>query len=321
MRLNIDWKPGQILSFDEIAARYHQRYPDEKALTPHGLLTPATASKHRIIRAVFASRECHIALDDLLFIAHDNERKNYLQRFEYYLQQQSTFPYFRRPATEAAWNRWRVMGESRVLAMLDPASIMAQSLLAQRGYQLTLLRSDEEDEYWQLYDRHGQPCFEHARRLQFLVVLLLPTQPPASGVIAGTRVGRRVMARLWQRAGQQAFTSAVRERYGACVITGTRLGDEQAWPWVEACHVDSSENEQGYVLDNSVDNGLFLRSDLQRLYASGRLRIDARAGTIHFRRMLVEDAALLASYQQLDGQVCALWSLVPEPTRQRLSRV
>ena len=319
MRFNYDLLPGELLPFDEIAERYSQKYPEDKSLTPHGLLSPSTSSKNWIIRAIFASRDIHGALEDVLFISNDNERKNYLQRFEHYLQRQESFLYFRRPPAPAPWNVWKIMGESRVVAMLDPASIMAQSLMAQRGFTLTLLRTDEEDEYWQLYDSQTRPCFEYARQLQFLVVLSSPLLPPTAGVMPGTQVGRRVKARLWQRISQQSFSTAVRERYGACVITGTKVHENASCPWVEACHIDTRENEQGFLLDNSADNGLFLRSDLQRLFASKRLSIDPLSGSVHFRRTLQEDNTLLPFYQQLEGKVCALWSQVPESTRQRLS--
>ncbi|WP_158784456.1 HNH endonuclease signature motif containing protein [Pantoea sp. BAV 3049] len=321
MRFNYDLLPGEQLSFDEISERYSQRYPDDKSLTSRGLLSPSTSSKNWTIRAVFASKDRQIPLEDLLFIASDNERKNYLQRFEHYLTRQESFLYFRRPADPAPWNSWKVMGESKVLAMLDPASIMAQSLLQQRGYTLTLLRSEDEEEYWQLYDRQSKPCFEYSRQLQFIVVLTSPLLPPPAGVIQGTQVGRRVKARLWHRASHQEFNRAVRERYGACVITGTLLTDEHAWPWVEACHIDTRESEQGFMLDNSTDNGLFLRSDLQRLFASRRLSIDAQNGTVQFRRALQEDHTLMPFYQELEGKVCALWAQVPVATREKLQNI
>ena len=98
------------------------------------------------------------------------------------------------------------------------------------------------------------------------------------------------------------------------MITGTLLTDEHAWPWVEACHIDVRENEQGFLLDNSADNGLFLRSDLQRLFTSRRMTIDPLNGTVHFRRTLLEDQTLIPFYQELEGKVCALWQQVPENT-------
>ncbi|EOS93174.1 HNH endonuclease [Erwinia tracheiphila] len=320
MRFNYDLLPGTLLSFDEISERYSQRYPDNKSLTSRGLLSPSTSSKNWTIRAVFASKDSQIPLEDVLFITSDNERKNYLSRFEYYLRQQESFLYFRRPTEPSPWNTWKVMGESKVLAMLDPASIMAQTLLQQRGYTLTLLRTEDEEEYWQLYNSQSQPCFEHARQLQFIVVLTSPLLPPATGVIQGTQVGRRVKARLWQRASQQDFTRSVRARYGACVITGTLLSDEESWPWVEACHIDMRENELGAVLDNHTDNGLFLRSDLQRLFASRRLSIDAVSGVVRFRSALPQDKTLASFYPELEGKVCALWSQVPDATRARLKK-
>jgi len=321
MRFNYDLLPGDLLPFDEIAERYSQKYPEDKSLTPHGLLSPSTSSKSWIIRAIFASRDIHGALEDVLFISNDNERKNYLQRFEHYLQRQESFLYFRRPPAPAPWNVWKVMGESKVVAMLDPASIMAQSLMAQRGFTLSLLRTDEEEEYWQLYDAQSRPCFEYARQLQFLVVLSSPLLPPTAGVMPGTQVGRRVKARLWQRISQQSFISAVRERYGACVITGTKVHEHATHPWVEACHIVTEENENGVLKDNSVDNGLFLRSDLQRLFASHLLLIDGATGRVAFRHSLPMDEELSTAYQELAGKTCALWEQVPVATRQRLLRL
>lgn len=321
MRFNYDLLPGELLPFDEIAERYGQKYPEDKSLTPHGLLSPSTSSKNWIIRAIFASRDIHGALEDVLFISNDNERKNYLQRFEHYLQGQQSFLYFRRPPAPAPWNVWKVMGESKVVAMLDPASIMAQSLMAQRGFTLSLLRTDEEEEYWQLYDSQTRPCFEYARQLQFLVVLSSPLLPPTAGVMPGTQVGRRVKARLWQRISQQSFSTAVRERYGACVITGTKVHEHASYPWVEACYIAMEENESGFLKDNSVDNGLFLRSDLQRLFASHLLQIDGASGQVSFRHALPADEELSAAYQDLAGKRCALWEQVPAATRQRLLRL
>lgn len=320
MRFNYDLLPGALLSFDEISERYNQRFPDDKSLTSRGLLSPSTSSKNWTIRAVFASKDSHIPLEDMLFIASDNERKNYLSRFEHYLLHQESFLYFRRPAEPSPWNTWKVMGESKVVAMLDPASIMAQSLLQQRGYTLTLLRTEDEEEYWQLYNSQSQPCFEYSRQLQFIVVLSSPLLPPATGVIQGTQVGRRVKARLWQKASQQEFSASVRARYGACVITGTLLTEENNWPWVEACHIDMRENEMGALLDNHTDNGLFLRSDLQRLFASRRLTIDAVSGVVRFRTALPEDQTLAAFYADLEGKVCALWQQVPLATREKLQK-
>lgn len=320
MRFNVDLLPGEWLSFEAIAERYAYRFPDDKELTARGLLSPSTSSKNWIIRAVFAREESNSPLADLLFVSSDNDRKNYLQRFEHYLQSQQSFFYFRRDMAPENQNRWQVLGEGRVYAMLDPASPMAQSLLNGRGYTLSLMRSDEDDEYWQLFNRQSQPCFEHSRRLQFIVVITTPLLPQPVGVMPGTQVGRRVKKRMWSRASHADFHAAVKARYGACVITGTLLTEEHTWPWVEACHIDNSENEEGFLADNSADNGLFLRSDLQRLFSSRRLFIDGETGQVHLRHVLPEDHTLLPFYQPLEGKTCALWSLVPAATRERLSR-
>lgn len=318
MRFNYDLLPGELLSFEEIALRYAQQYPEEKELTARGLLSPSTSYRTLKIRAVFAHEESNSPLEDLLFISNDNDRKNYLRRFEHYLRQQLSFLYFRRGEKEKKENLWRVMGESRVYAMIDPHSGVAQNLLTSRGYKLVLMRQDEEETYWQLFDAHSNPCFPQSRRIQFIVVLSTPQDKVPAAVIPGTEVGRRVKAKVLQRASQADFTAAVKARYGACVITGTRLTDRYNWPWVEACYIDTRENEEGFLADNSVDNGLFLRSDLQRLFINRLINIDGESGRIYFHPGVEAQESLIPFYQALAGQVCALWDAVPPGTWQRL---
>ncbi|KGT95998.1 hypothetical protein NG99_00335 [Erwinia typographi] len=318
MRFNADLIPGDTLSFEEIAQRYALKYPGQKELTARALLSPSTSSRSLVIRAVFANEETNSPLEDLLFIANDNERKNYLRRLEHYLKQQQPFLYFRRTAEAKQENRWKVMGESHVYAMLDPASAAAQQLISSRGYRLSLMRKEGEDHYWQLFDALAHPCFSVSRRIQFLVVLTSPLLSIPAGVMAGTQVGRQVKAQVWQRVSQAAFSHAVQTRYGACVITGTKLMEHSLFPWVEACHIDLQENEEGLLLDNSADNGLFLRSDLQRLFNSRLLRIDAASGTVHIRYASPENGQLSDYYQEIDGRICALWQQVPAATREKL---
>ena len=211
-----------------------------------------------------------------------------------------------------------MIGETQVYAMLDTSSAAAQNLLSSRGYKLVLMRQTEEEEYWQLFDRQAHPCFPLSRRIQFLVVLSTPPQKMPAAVMPGTEVGRRVKARVLQRASQAEFSSAVRARYGACIITGTRLTERHSWPWVEACHIDTQENEEGFLADNSVDNGLFLRSDLQRLFINKMISIDAETGQVLFNHALESDASISLFYQALEGKTCVLWDAVPPGTRQRL---
>ena len=319
MRFNYDLLPGELLTFEEIGRRYAQKYPAEKALTLRGLLSPSTSPRQLVIRAVFAHQAENSPLEDLLFVADDNERKNYLRRFEHYMQHGQTFLYLRR--NNAAKGLWKVMGESRVYAMLEPNAAAVQNLLASRGYRLALMRQQDNEDYWQLFDPDARPCFSEARTLQFIVVLASPALPPPGAVIAGQQVGRRVRVKVLQRAGQAEFSAAVSARYGGCVITGTTLQENISAPWVEPCHIDARENDEGLPADNSADNGLFLRSDLQRLFSSGRLFIDGEQGTVHFRHGLQADSALLAFYQDIDGKTCALWQLVPCATRERLKSV
>lgn len=318
MRFNVDFVPGDLLSFEEIAQRYALKYPEEKELTARALLSPSTSYRNLVIRAVFANEETNSPLEDLLFISNDNERKNYLRRMEYYLRQQLPFFYFRRTAAAKQENRWKVMGESHVYAMLDPASAAAQNLLASRGYKLSLMRKEGEDNYWQLFDTQAHPCFTLSRRIQFLVVLTTPLLTTPAGVIAGTQVGRQVKASVWQRASQAEFAASVKARYGACVITGTRVLEQTPFPWVEACHINTLENEDGFLTDNSVDNGLFLRSDLHRLFTNRLLTIDGASGRVTFRHGLQDEVRLSESYQEIDGQPCQLWDKVPTATREKL---
>ena len=321
MRFNVDLVPGDLLTFEEIAQRYALKYPEEKELTARALLSPSTSYRNLVIRAVFANEETNSPLEDLLFISNDNERKNYLRRMEYYLRQQLPFFYFRRTAAAKQENRWKVMGESHVYAMLDPASAAAQNLLASRGYKLSLMRKEGEDDYWQLFDAQAHPCFTVSRRIQFLVVLTSPLLTIPAGVIAGTQVGRQVKANVWQRSSQAEFAAAVKARYGACVITGTRLLEQTQFPWVEACHINMQENEEGFLTDNSVDNGLFLRSDLQRLFINRLLTIDGLSGKVKFSHLLQGEMPLSSSYQHIDGQACVLWGKVPEATRDKLQQL
>ncbi|WP_409075746.1 HNH endonuclease signature motif containing protein [Pantoea sp. C3] len=318
MRFNYDLLPGELLTFEEIALRYSQQYPDDKELTARALLSPSTSFRTLKIRAVFAHEESNSPQEDLLFISNDNERKNYLRRFEHYLKQQLPFLYFRRSEQGKKENLWQVMGESRVYAMIDPHSAVAQNLLTSRGYKLVLMRQDEEEEYWQLFNPQANPCFPQSRRIQFIVVLSTPQHKVPTAVMPGTEVGRRVKAKVLQRASQTEFTAAVKARYGACVITGTRLTDRHNWPWVEACYIDTRENEEGFLADNSVDNGLFLRSDLQRLFINRLINIDGESGRIYFHPGEEVLESISPFYQALEGQTCALWDAVPSGTRQRL---
>nr|MBA2814610.1 HNH endonuclease [Candidatus Pantoea persica] len=140
--------------------------------------------------------------------------------------------------------------------------------------QLTLMREENDEAYWQLFDAQSPPCFPLSRRIQFIVVLSTPQHKVPTVMMAGTEVGRRVRVSFLQHASQAEFLAAVRACYGGCVMTGTRLTDRHSWPWGEACHIDTRENEEGGLVDNSVDNGLFLCSDLQRLFINGLISID-----------------------------------------------
>lgn len=318
MRFNYDLLPGEQLTFEEIASRYAQKHPEDKELTARALLSPSTSFRTLKIRAVFAHEESNSPLEDLLFIANDNERKNYLRRFEHYLEKQQTFLYFRRSQRNKKENTWQVVGESRVYAMIDPHSAAAQNLLSSRGYKLVLMRQDQEQEYWQLFDPQSHPCFAQSRRIQYIVVLSTPQLKVPTAVMAGTQVGRRVKINVLQRASQAEFIAALNARYGGCVITGTRLTDRHNWPWVEACHIDLRENEEGFLADNSADNGLFLRSDLQRLFINRLINIDGESGRVLFHPDSETQESVSSFYQALDGEVCALWDKVPPATRQRL---
>ncbi|MXP48645.1 HNH endonuclease [Pantoea sp. Eser] len=295
MRFNYDLLPGERLTFEEIALRYAQQYPEEKELTARALLSPSISFRTLKIRAVFAQEESNSPLEDLLFIANDNERKNYLRRFEHYLKQNLSFLYFRRSEKDKRDN-----------------------LINSRGYKLVLMYQDEEEAYWQLFNPQANPCFPQSRRIQFIVVLSTPQHKVPAAVMPGTEVGRRVKARVLQRAGQAEFSAGVKARYGACVMTGTRLTDRHNWPWVEACHIDTQENDEWGLADNSIDNGLFLRSDLQRLFLNRLISIDGGSGQIQVHPSDEAQANISPYYQELNGRICSLWPAVPPATRQRL---
>jgi len=210
------------------------------------------------------------------------------------------------------------MGSSQVFAMIDPQSATAQNLLNSRGYKLVLMHQDDEDIYWQLFNPQADPCFPQSQRIQFIVVLSTPQHKVPAAVMPGTEVGRRVKARVLQRASQAEFSAGVKARYGACVMTGTELTDRHNWPWVEACHIDTQEGDDGVLADNSIDNGLFLRSDLQRLFINRLISIDAESGTIQVHPGEEARQHIAPWYQELEGRVCSLWAAVPPATRQRL---
>ena len=98
------------------------------------------------------------------------------------------------------------------------------------------MRQTEEDEYWQLFDPQAHPCFAFAQD-PVLVVLSTPQQKMPSAVMPGTEVGGASRP----SAPAAEFSAAVKARYGACIITGTRLTERHSWPWVEACHIDTRE--------------------------------------------------------------------------------
>ena len=119
MRFNYDLLPGERLTFEEIALRYAQQYPEEKELTARALLSPSTSFRTLKIRAVFAQEESNSPLEDLLFIANDNERKNYLRRFEHYLKQ-PLFPLF--PPQRERETRQSVEGDGQQSGVRDDRS-------------------------------------------------------------------------------------------------------------------------------------------------------------------------------------------------------
>ncbi|WP_075182064.1 HNH endonuclease signature motif containing protein [Pantoea sp. 1.19] len=318
MRVHCDFLPGERLTFEEIARRYALRYPQEKALTASGLLSPSTVSHQPLIRAVFAHREFLCPLEELLFISRDNARKNYLMRFEHYLQTGGTFFYFRRHG--AASGQWKVMGECRVLALIDPSDSAAQRCVTSRGYQLVALSERDGQRLWQLYDAAQQPCFNRPRPLDFIVILTGAELPPARGVLPGAALDAQARGRIWQRMHEAHFQQRVIGRYGACVVTGTPRLADPPWPWLEVCYIDGRPGEPGRVADTDADNGLLLRSDLRQLFELRLLGIDADSGTVRFRRLNAAEAQLGEAYREIDGRVCRLWTQVPAASRARLKR-
>ncbi|XXN65376.1 hypothetical protein ACRQ84_07510 [Enterobacter ludwigii] len=55
------------------------------------MLRPSTSFRNVVVRALFAQKEFNSPIEDLLWVADDNKRKNYLCRFEPYLKNSECF--------------------------------------------------------------------------------------------------------------------------------------------------------------------------------------------------------------------------------------
>jgi hypothetical protein len=91
------------------------------------------------------------------------------------------------------------------------------------------------------------------------------------------------------RRGQQAFRSALRDRYGdICLISGCDLLDV-----LEAAHIKPYRGKA----DNNVGNGLLLRADLHTLFDLNLIGVEPETLIVR-----VHPRAKTAGYEQFDGQ-------------------
>jgi predicted restriction endonuclease len=100
----------------------------------------------------------------------------------------------------------------------------------------------------------------------------------------------RVLREILQRPNQQKFRREVLEAYGTkCLITGTSIEAV-----LEAAHIVPATKSN----DDTIGNGICLRSDIHRLYDTRHLRINA-SGSLHLSEMVVGQD----SYETLPRQI------------------
>ncbi|MGJ0191104.1 HNH endonuclease [Pantoea sp. RRHST58] len=303
------FKSGETLLFNDIALRWRAQSPDEPGLTTGGMLNPSRGNEATLVRALFAHDRINGDLDEFIFIAGDNDYRHYFDRLKRAQQDQSPFWVFRKPLTGDAWI---AQGHMQVAELLSPHSRALKMQLAAKGYRLKL-DNRSGDERWQLFNGMV-PVLESPRSIEF-VLQLSPAAMPEQGA---EERGRRVRREVWMRTQQSLFSSRVRQRYGACVITGLPLSEQVASCWIDAAHIDATKSaDGGYLRDNSTDNGLCLRKDLHALFDNRLLFIELPEGRLRFDREKLGEK-VFEHYASLEGQICALWDLVPPATRQRL---
>ncbi|MEZ3498966.1 HNH endonuclease [Pantoea sp. KPR_PJ] len=303
------FQQGETLPFSEIALRWRRHNPDEAGLTTGGMLNPSRGNEATRVRALFAHDRINGDLDEFLFIAGDNDYRHYFDRLSHARQLHASFWVFRKPLTG---DSWIVEGEMQVAELLSPHSHALKMQLAAKGYRLKPDNRSGEVR-WQLFNGLV-PVLESPRSIEFVLQLA----PAARPVEAAEEAGRRVRREVWVRTQQHLFSSRVRQRYGACVITGLPLSEQVASCWIDAAHIDSAKSADGsYFRDNSTDNGLCLRKDLHALFDNSLLFIELPEGRLRFDREKLGEK-VFDHYASLDGQICALWDRVPPATRQRL---
>ncbi|MDU5838740.1 MAG: HNH endonuclease signature motif containing protein [Pantoea sp.] len=303
------FQQGEMLLFSEIAMRWRAQCPDEPGLTTGGMLNPARGNAQTPVRALFAHDRINGDLDEFIFIAGDNDYKHYFERLKRAQQDQSPLWVFRKPL---AGDSWIAEGHMQVARLLSPHSRALKMQLAAKGYRL---KQDGRsgDARWQLFNG-GVPVLESPRGVEFVLQLYPGTMP----VDNAEETGRRVRREVWVRTQQNMFSSRVRHRYGACVITGLPLSEQVASCWIDAAHIDAAKTADGcHLRDNSTDNGLCLRKDLHALFDNRLLFIELPEGRLRFDREKLGEK-VFDDYASLEGQICALWDLVPPATRQRL---
>jgi putative restriction endonuclease len=118
--------------------------------------------------------------------------------------------------------------------------------------------------------------------------------PAASvGESPGPRYGQPLL--MTPRLGQGAFRFAVADAYGrACAVT-----NEHSRPVLEAAHIQPyAENGP-----HSVANGLFLRSDIHRLFDKGYVTVSPEDRRFVVSRRLKDDYENGKTYYALEGTV------------------
>lgn len=298
---------GEYLSFNVICQRWHKRHPDQPQLTPGGMLNPSTGKAEAPIRAIFAQDNINGDIPDFIFIAGDTTKKNYLARLRHAARHgENIFWLFRKPVLSS---NWRVQGQVRVANVFDLSHPDLHAQLKALGYILSCA-----DDQWQLYGPDGA-AFSKPRAIDFVLQVRAAGEEDEDGEIFSE--GKRTRREVLVRNDQTLFAARVRLRYGGCVITGLPAAPKGQECWLEAAHIISDKTEDKNLRDNSVNNGLYLRRDLHRLFDLNLLMIDAAKGRIHLDREKL-GKQVYDHYTSLDGLRCALWDAVPPATRRRL---
>lgn len=121
-------------------------------------------------------------------------------------------------------------------------------------------------------------------------------EPPYTPEAGDWRVA--ALRQIKARRGQQAFRTALRERYGdQCVISGCRLLDA-----LEAAHIKPYRGRH----DNHPANGLLLRADLHTLFDLNLVGIEPGTLTVH-----VHPKAQEQGYGEFEGVMLRCGQALP----------